>query len=302
MAAFGGTQPHGLSVSLINDLLTGVLGKIHGMDTEDREYDNINDLWSNELGNEKKNATALKSMSTSASPAELSAAKGGAWYKDAFNYWEDEEKCPITDDGVLGGYGALTEADTRDSNVFIDLLKLNRPELRFDVVADCGAGIGRVTKNLLLPRFKNVHLIEQSPRLTEAAPAYLGEEAKGRITCFVQGLQDFQPPCATYDVIWIQWVIGHLHDLDFVNFFRRCATGLRPGGVIILKDNTTANCTFLVDKEDSSVARHAEYIRLLLRLAGLNIILEREQEGFPEELLPVTMFAIEAPPSVPPVS
>lgn len=24
----------------------------------------------------------------------------------------------------------------------------------------------------------------------------------------------------TYDLIWIQWVIGHLHDLDCITFFR----------------------------------------------------------------------------------
>lgn len=44
--------------------------------------------------------------------------------------------------------------------------------------------------------------------------------------------QDFQPAPNTYDVIWIQWVIGHLHDLDFIRFFRRCAVGLKPGQLL----------------------------------------------------------------------
>jgi hypothetical protein len=63
--------------------------------------------------------------------------------------------------------------DTRDSNVFLDKLLLARPGLQLDRVADCGAGIGRVTKNLLLPRCRVVDLVEQSPRLLAAAPAYL---------------------------------------------------------------------------------------------------------------------------------
>jgi hypothetical protein len=33
--------------------------------------------------------------------------------------------------------------------------------------------------------------------------------------------QSFEPPAEGYDVIWIQWCIGHLHDLDLLAFFRR---------------------------------------------------------------------------------
>lgn len=43
-------------------------------------------------------------------------------------------------------------------------------------------------------------------------------------------VQDFAPLPGTYDLIWIQWVIGHLHDLDCVRFFRRCAEGLTDTG------------------------------------------------------------------------
>ena len=98
-------------------------------------------------------------------------------------------------------------------------------------------------------------------------------------------------------MIWIQWVIGHLHDLDFINFFRRCAAGLRPGGLIVLKDNCAESWTFVVDKEDSSVARCPEYIRLLLHLSGLVIAKEKKQTDFPKDLYPVHMFAL-APMSI----
>lgn len=63
--------------------------------------------------------------------------------------------------------------DTRDSNWFLDTLLAQRPGFKLDRVADCGAGIGRVAKNLLLPRCGVVDLVEQSPRLLNAAPAYL---------------------------------------------------------------------------------------------------------------------------------
>ena len=47
------------------------------------------------------------------------------------------------------------------------------PGFKLERVADCGAGIGRVTRHLLLPRSVHVDLIEQSPRLLNAAPQYI---------------------------------------------------------------------------------------------------------------------------------
>jgi hypothetical protein len=54
--------------------------------------------------------------------------------------------------------------------------------------ADCGAGIGRVSKHLLLPRCEAVHLVEQSPRLLGASAEYIGPDA-ARTTRINIGLQ-----------------------------------------------------------------------------------------------------------------
>ena len=191
----------------------------------------------------------------------------------------------------IGGYGKVTPEDIRDSNIFLDELSKLLPDLKFDRAADGGAGIGRVTKLLLLPRFATVDLIESSPRLLNAAPEYIGEDAS-RANLVMMGLQNFQPKANTYDVIWIQWVIGHLHDLDYVDFFKRMARSLKPGGVIILKDNCSSDWTFIVDKEDSSVARNRDYHKLLFDISGLDLVLEKVQTDFPAELLPVHMFAL----------
>jgi len=34
------------------------------------------------------------------------------------------------------------------------------------------------------------------------------------------GLEDWVPEEGKYDVIWVQWVVGHLTDDDFVAFFQ----------------------------------------------------------------------------------
>lgn len=106
----------------------------------------------------------------------------------------------------------MTPMDVKDSNKFLDELSALRPGFNFDKAAgtrmiflndytialpkffhpirrlDCGAGIGRVTKLLLLKRFNNVDMVEQSPRLLNAAPAYIGPDT-ARATPVLLGLQ-----------------------------------------------------------------------------------------------------------------
>ena len=88
----------------------------------------------------------------------------------------------------MGGFGRVTDIDVRDSNTFLDLIHLKRPDLCHDIVADCGAGIGRVTKYLLLPRYKHVDMIEQSARLLQSSTEYIGADSI-RTTQVTIGLQ-----------------------------------------------------------------------------------------------------------------
>jgi protein N-terminal methyltransferase len=276
-AASEGSPPGGaptLTFEQLNSILTSRIGKIKGTSSNDDKFSSITALWKQELRPSETNPGKLE------------------WYNKAFNYWESEENCPISDDGVLGGYGALTPIDVQGSNAFLDQVLILRPELRCERAADCGAGIGRVTKNFLINRFANVDLIEQSPRLLASAAKYLGEESLYKTKFIVEGLQDFAPAPNTYDVIWIQWVIGHLHDLDFISFFRRIAKGLTPNGVIILKDNCCTNYSFVLDCEDRSVSRRKDYMTVLLEMSGMHILKAEKQAGFPEELYPVMMFAM----------
>ena len=94
-------------------------------------------------------------------------------------------------------------------------------------VLDCGAGIGRVSKNLFLPLFDKVDMVELNGDFIEQAKTEFAALPDGSKLdrCFVSGLQDFTPHPGEYDVIWSQWVLGHLTDDHLVEFFRRCKTG-----------------------------------------------------------------------------
>ncbi|XP_040819002.1 N-terminal Xaa-Pro-Lys N-methyltransferase 1 isoform X2 [Ochotona princeps] len=123
------------------------------------------------------------------------------------------------------------------------------------------------------------------------AKTYLGEEGRRVRNYFCCGLQDFSPEPGSYDVIWIQWVIGHLTDQHLAEFLQRCQRGLRPNGIIVIKDNMAQEGVVL-DDVDSSVCRDLDVVRGVIRSAGLSLLAEERQENLPDEIYHVYSFAL----------
>ena len=104
-----------------------------------------------------------------------------------------------------------------------------RAERRLCRALDCGAGIGRVTKNVLLIAFDTVDMAELSERSLAAAPAYVGRDFERVERTYCVRLQDFVPDAGReYDVVWLQWIVGHLLDDDLVALLSRLKTALSP--------------------------------------------------------------------------
>jgi protein N-terminal methyltransferase len=170
------------------------------------------------------------------------------------------------------------------------------------VALDCGSGIGRITKNLLIRYFNEVDLLEPVAQFLDAARENLasaGSETHKATNFFCVPLQEFTPAAQRYDVIWVQWCIGHLTDDDFVSFFNRAKGYLKPGGFFVVKENV-AKTGFVLDKEDHSITRSDPYYKQLFRRCGLHLYLTRDQKGLPQELFAVKMYAltVDTPPKV----
>lgn len=88
-------------------------------------------------------------------------------------------------------------------------------------------------------------------------------------------------------------MIGYLTDDDLVDFLKRCAVGLRKGGVIVIKDNTCETEAFIVDRDDASSTRSFPYILAVAELAGLRVVYQRFQGNFPDNIFPVPIIALE---------
>ncbi len=215
-------------VHRIQNALTKKFQVYSGKDSLGESYESIEEMWRKEgyIGGEN----ALDRETTSTTKGSTPQPN---WYDKSHQYWDNEKNVPPTLDGMLGGFSQLTEKDLKASRIFVDEVLEARPLLKQAILNDpkprsceCGAGIGRITKGLFLPLGFHCDLVETSSRLLGAAPDYIGKEA---IRCeFIRsGLQDFYPSEHSYDIIWLQWVIGYLNDWDLCNLFHRLGRALR---------------------------------------------------------------------------
>lgn len=105
------------------------------------------------------------------------------FYSKAKIYWS---QVPATVDGMLSGYTSLNVPDIADSEIFLDEFGPSTTAYALD----CGAGIGRVTKQLLLPRFSIVDMVELTQSFLNQAEEYIGPEDFPRVgERFCIGLQ-----------------------------------------------------------------------------------------------------------------
>ncbi|GAA6060154.1 hypothetical protein JCM10212_001451 [Sporobolomyces blumeae] len=105
-----------------------------------------------------------------------------------------------------------------------------------------------------------------------------------------------------YDLVMIQWCIGHLSDDELAEFLRRSHAALKRSkdgtveGFIIVKENVckdTEKDGRLFDDEDSSITRSDAAFRNVFKMANLTLLRREVQQGFPKELFPVVAYALQ---------
>lgn len=214
------------------------------------------------------------------------------FYENAKKYWSN---IPPTIDGMLGGFSEISTIDLKGSNQFLNMIfkmksTSSPPGKRYAL--DCGAGIGRITKGLLLKIFDKVDIVEQDRQFSQKAIEYIGKENSNRIgKIYNLGLQEFVPESMKYDIVWCQWVLGHLTDNDLMNFFQRIKLGLNRNGLLIIKENITSSNSLELDDVDSSMTRPLKTYQDLIKKSGFRIIKSTKQTNFPKGLYPVHIMA-----------
>ena len=90
-------------IQRIQDYLTTKFQVNSGCDSNQVEYESIQDMWRCEGFFDQEKASLAESQ----------------WYKKSHNYWEDDENVQATIDGILGGFAHLSERDIRMSEEFL---------------------------------------------------------------------------------------------------------------------------------------------------------------------------------------
>ena len=86
-----------------------------------------------------------------------------------------------------------------ESITSVKMIELSKSHISgFDSALDCGAGIGRVTKEILLPRFKHVDLLEPASVLLDQAKV----EVPSARSFYCHGMEEHNFK-SKYDCIWI---------------------------------------------------------------------------------------------------
>ncbi|KAF4442651.1 hypothetical protein F53441_11692 [Fusarium austroafricanum] len=231
-------------------------------------------------------------MSNSESPRPDSLIKS----EKCQEYWESVNS---DNDGMLGGVltvmPSVSRIDLQGSRTFLARLGIGikSGRQRIPRVLEGGAGIGRITEGLLLKLADQVDIVEPVSKFTETLR---GKPGVGEIHNV--GLEKWQPSQgAMYDLIWIQWCIGHLTDEEVLQFLERCKTVLeKEHGLIVIKENLSTWGQDKFDELDGSVTREDESFYKLFKQAGLKLVRSEEQRGFPvvknRQLLPCKMYAL----------
>ena len=174
------------------------------------------------------------------------------------------------------------------------------PPKRFRAL-DVGAGIGRVTADVLLHLVSDVVLLEPVPSFIDEAhrrcqgtstsdegnlSGWSGIRDGTKSVSFFRGpLQDFDPSQPNrdteelqrlgyipsdddvnlgFDVVWCQWCLGHLNDEDLVAFLKRSAAALRgPRSLIVVKENLCSEKKAPRTEFDEQDSSWTRYVRMV---------------------------------------
>lgn len=214
----------------------------------------------------------------------------------SLKYWNG---VPATPGSMLGEFPSVSRIDLQGSKNFLAKVRRLIPgvssEGKFKQGVDGGAGVGRVTEGFLSHVCEVVDAVEPIAKFTQVMQDSQLKKDGVIGTIYTRGLESWVPD-KKYDLIWVQWCVGHLTDSQLVDYTVRCRNALTHDGLMVVKENlsTQTSGQDMYDPEDSSVTRTDAKFRKIFDAAGMEVIKAELQKGFPKNfnLMPVQSYAL----------
>lgn len=226
---------------------------------------------------------------------EVQARMGdGAWYRGCSTWYSENTEPTI--DGMLGG---LSYIHPEESAWSVRTLKdlASRGIIKTSTALDCGGGIGRVSTYVLKPTVDTVDMVEACQSFVDASRKNFAKAAiRNRFCCRLEDIEMLsrQLDGCVYDIVFLQWVIGHLTDGDLLAFLHYAKKLLvRDTGVLILKENIVIDDgPFFFDTSDMNVIRTRSMLLSLFEMAKYEVCQELSQSSWPTNLYPIRFYVL----------
>lgn len=208
------------------------------------------------------------------------------WYDKTKEYWKSSEN---TVQGVLCGNDNVHASDVKTSCELLEGF-IKTGKLIPKRVIDCGAGIGRVTSDVLIKYFEECDIVEQDEKFVETCKNNFKDEPKVK-DIYQHSLQNFEFK-KKYNVIWIQWCLENLEDNDLTDFLIKCKSNLEKDGMVIIKENIVTRGTIFLQRDDYSKIRSDIIFKKLIEKSELKIYKHFHHPNWPKDLLKVSVFVL----------
>jgi protein N-terminal methyltransferase len=186
-----------------------------------------------------------------------------SYYTANSTFWNEDGYAGSADEEAMIGDATTSVNDVIHSLQLIDNIHADHPTWIIRNALDCGAGVGRVTKHVLLKRCNRVCLLEGCERWFKQIRRYLGKKRSQNCKFVLGQLEEcsaLEACCQgdirssnsrrsnngdrrgtkgeiLFDLIWIQWTLQYLIDADVVSTLLRMRSALTSNGRLIIKEN-----------------------------------------------------------------
>lgn len=222
-------------------------------------------------------------------PEDIANYYGDKFYLQGTDFWKKQDK---TITRMLNGFTYIHEKDINFSRTILER-QINVYHLGKNRCAEFGAGIGRVTKNLLANYFDEIDLIDPVKEFLDYADNDFGDRVKLHLHPI--GAQNWKAD-EDYDCFWFQWTLMYLTNNDCVSLLKDCKFNLKLNGKIFVKENGYPNganksLAYWNPQDHSFIRSHESYLEIFNK-AGLMIIEDLIEPDWYDDLPPLYTFVL----------